>query len=94
MPVVPVVANSPFGNTASHLGPAIQLLAITKSDGDELTQVVRWIYVGGVGNVAVKDSLGNSVTFTGVPAGTILGPFYVKQVLSAGTTATNLVGFV
>jgi hypothetical protein len=91
---MPVVANSPFGTTANPLGPAIQLNAITKSDTDELPQVVRWIYVGGTGNVAVKDTVGNTVTFTAVPVGSTLGPFYVKQVLSTGTTATLLVGFV
>ena len=48
------------------------------------------LWVGGAGNVAVVLASGVSVTFTSVPAGTLL-PIYVTKVKATGTTATNIV---
>ena len=48
------------------------------------------IYVGATGSVAVSMLNGQSVTFAGVPAGTIL-PIQVSQIFATGTTATSLV---
>ncbi|SAJ89285.1 spike base protein, RCAP_Rcc01079 family [Burkholderia multivorans] len=64
-------------------------VAITPSD--TLAQTYRAIYVGGAGNVAVKTTGGNTVTFTAPPVGSIL-PVEVQQVLATGTTATLLIG--
>lgn len=51
----------------------------------------RAIYVGGAGNVAVTMAKsGVNLTFTGVPAGTLL-PIRVTKVLLAGTTATGII---
>jgi hypothetical protein len=86
-------AIKPFGNQVDVGGPALRLVTITPANSD-LLEVLRWIYVGGLGNVSVIDTAGNTVVFTAVPAGTTLGPFYVEQVKLTGTTATNLVGFV
>ena len=63
--------------------------AITPSD--TAAQTYRAIYVGGAGNVAVKTTGGDTVTFTAPPVGTII-PVEVQQVLATGTTATLLVG--
>ncbi|PXX41093.1 MULTISPECIES: hypothetical protein [Burkholderia] len=63
--------------------------AITPSD--TAAQTYRAIYVGGAGNVAVKTTGGNTVTFTAPPVGTIL-PVEVQLVLATGTTATLLIG--
>ncbi len=49
------------------------------------------LYVGGAGNVAVEMEGGASLTFSGVPVGTMLKIGVVK-VLLTGTTATNIVG--
>jgi hypothetical protein len=65
-------------------------VAVTKSDTAFVDLV--GLYVGGAGDVAVKGADGVSATFPGVPAGVIL-PLKIVQVLSTGTTATNLVGF-
>lgn len=62
--------------------------AVTPSDSAAFPPSV--IYVGGTGNVAVMPADGKGpVTFSGVPAGATL-PVLAIQVLSTGTTATNL----
>ncbi len=65
--------------------------AVTKSDATVFTNPTGALWVGGVGDVAVR-MYGNatSVTFTAVPAGSLL-PITVDQVLSTGTSATNIV---
>jgi hypothetical protein len=50
----------------------------------------RALYVGSAGDVAVRMHLGQSTaTFAAVPAGTML-PINVDQVLSSGTSSTNI----
>jgi hypothetical protein len=56
--------------------------AVTASDTDEFSPSI--IYVGGAGNVTVRDTCGNAIVFTAVPAGTVL------PVLCSGVNATNL----
>ena len=51
----------------------------------------RMIFVGGAGNMTITDGKGNSVTFTGIAAGTLLP---VEAVKVTAATATNLVGLV
>lgn len=71
--------------------PASFGFAITPSDGSELEAATRGIWVGGAGAVKVVLTGGDTVTLSGVTAGTLL-PIRAKQVLSTGTTATLLVG--
>lgn len=78
------------------LAPAGVAFAITPSDGADLADVTRGIYVGVAGDVAVSmiDPTTNklaSVTFKNANAGMVI-PIITKRVLSTGTTATNLVG--
>tara|TARA_R110000824_G_scaffold54463_17_gene150326 strand:+ start:4603 stop:4872 length:270 start_codon:yes stop_codon:yes gene_type:complete len=47
------------------------------------------LYVGVAGNVELVTVGGDTVTFVGVVAGTFL-PVLVKQVVAAGTTASNI----
>ena len=63
--------------------------AVTVSD----STVVAFdaVYVGGIGNVALRTVRGSTVTFVGVPAGTIL-PVRCDRVMSTNTTATSLLG--
>ncbi len=74
--------------------PALSLTAITPNDGTDLPAVVRQIYAGVGGNIALIDSYGNTVTFVGVGQGATIGPFQVARVLSTGTTASSLIGYV
>ncbi len=67
--------------------------AVAVTPGDATEVGFMGLYVGGTGSVAVKDALGNTTTFVAVPAGTSI-PLNIVRVLSTGTTATNLVGFL
>lgn len=68
---------------------ASRAAAITKSDTG--AHNFSAVYVGGGGDVSVVTAGGDTVTFAGVQAGTIL-PVQISRVRSTGTTATNLVG--
>lgn len=74
------------GNTAS---PADQAAEITPSDSTVLA-ATRGIYVGVAGDVTVRMNEGkNVVTFTNVPAGSIL-PVSADRIMAA-TTADGIV---
>ncbi len=68
--------------------PAIGAVSPTP-DTDITPRNIRALYVGGAGNVAVITSKGETVTFSSVQTGTVL-PIRVRQVLSSGTSATNI----
>lgn len=94
MPVTAADLDEFKNNKGGLTTPATKAVAVTPSDTDELATVSRALYVGGAGNLSLilaGDS--SAVTFTGVPAGTIL-PFRVKQVKSTSTTATAIVALV
>ena len=73
--------------------PAYGAAALTLHDSDELTKYSRWLYVGGTGNLKVTTVDGSVVTFSSIPAGTIL-PIRVKVAWSTGSTATNVVALL
>lgn len=64
--------------------------AVTKSDATVYTPPFDALYVGGAGDVAVKDRDGTNATYT-VPAGGYI-LCQASQVMSTGTTATGIVG--
>lgn len=75
-------------------GAAVHAFTVTKSDTTVFAQATRFIYVGGAGDIAVLmsgDVSPASVIFKAVPVGTVLS-IAVTQVLSTGTTATNILG--
>ena len=81
-----------FSNYHSGLeSPAERAFAITGNDSTDLTIFPRAIYVGGAGNIKVTTIGGDTVTFSGALAGTII-PVRVTRVFSTDTTATNLLG--
>lgn len=67
---------------------ASSAVSLTKSDVT-VFGFTRGLYIGGAGDVAVRMRDGNSATFVGALAGTIL-PIQVDQLLSTGTSATNV----
>lgn len=74
-------------------GSAVYAFAVTASDSTTFPVGTSGLFIGGAGNVAVTMASGDSVTFTGVVAGSIL-PIECYQVLSTNTTATNIVALV
>ncbi len=70
--------------------PADNAVAVTPSDSTDLAFTSRALYVGGAGNIVVTMAGGGDVTFTAVPAGSIL-PVRVTRVKATSTTATAIV---
>ena len=62
--------------------------AVTPSDSTQI--YASALYVGGAGNVSVVTEGDDTVTFTGVQAGSML-VLRIKQVRATSTTATNIV---
>ena len=63
--------------------------AVTPNDSVDLANATRGIFVGGAGNLAVITLGGETVTLTGVTAGSMLR-LRVSRIKSTGTTATNI----
>lgn len=70
--------------------PARNAVVVTPADGSDLANVTRALFIGGAGNLNVDTADGDTVLFTGIPAGFLL-PLAVKRVRSTSTTATNIV---
>ncbi|MEQ1770388.1 MAG: hypothetical protein ABL879_11165 [Devosia sp.] len=77
----------------SSVAPAANAFAITPNDSTDLEELCRALYVGSAGNISVVLKLGATVTFVGVPAGSIL-PVRAVRVRATGTTAGSLLGLV
>lgn len=73
--------------------PASHGFAIAPSDGADLVETTRAIYVGSSGNLAVTLASGAEVTLTGIPGGTLL-PVRLRRIRATGTTATAIVGLL
>lgn len=72
--------------------PASHAFNITPSDSVNLTANTRYVFVGGAGALKVDTVGGETLTITGITAGSVL-PLRVKKIYATGgTTATNLVG--
>jgi hypothetical protein len=80
-------------NALSYPGqPAQDAVAVPDATLTVLTDAGRGVYVGGAGNLVVEmaGGTGTDVTFTAVPAGTVL-PIAVKRVLAASTATAVVV---
>lgn len=73
--------------------PSNKLVDIVPDDGNDLPEVTRGIYIGGIGDLTVVDEYANQVTFVGLLPGIIL-PIRAVRVMATGTTATNLIGLL
>ena len=83
--------SDPFSSYLPGLdSPADDAAAVTPSNTVDLATVARSLYVGGAGNVSLVTARGTTVTFTAVPAGSIL-PVRCRRVRVTGTTATAIV---
>jgi hypothetical protein len=82
---------APSAGVLNSSAPAMYGAAVTPHDSTNFSSACRGLYVGGAGNVAVVFiGDGAAVTFSNVPAGTIL-PVSAIRVNSTNTTATNIV---
>lgn len=77
--------------SAQPSAPAVGAFAITPSDATEF-QATRGIYVGTSGDLAVVMYDGSEVIFVSAAVG--YHPIRVTKVLSAGTTADDIVGLI
>ena len=77
-------------DASGYDAPASNAFAVTPADGSNLTHAARALFVGGAGDVKVDTLGGDTVTFTGVLAGSIL-PVRILKVYATGTDATNIV---
>lgn len=85
------MSDAKLNASAGPESPAWDAAAITTSDTVSITGApTRAVYVGGAGNVVALMASGSVVTFTGVPAGTVL-PIRVDRINATSTTATSLV---
>ncbi|MEA3197393.1 MAG: hypothetical protein QOF32_1445 [Gammaproteobacteria bacterium] len=67
--------------------------SVTPNDSNALVDVTRYVYVGTAGNLTVimaDDATQTPVTFTAVPAGTVL-PIAVVKIMATGTSAGALI---
>jgi hypothetical protein len=71
--------------------PADHAFLVAENDGADLSYATRALYVGGAGAVKVDMLGGETVTFSGVPAGTVL-PIRVTKIYATGTTASLMIG--
>lgn len=79
----------PSKGITGNIDPAAELVAANVDDAVDLTNgITRAIWVGSAGNVSVVDAAGNTVTITGIPAGSLL-PFQIKRIRSTNTTVTS-----
>lgn len=73
------------------IDPADGAFVVVPSNTANLTDSARSLWVGGAGTLKVDMLNGNTVTFSGILAGTLL-PIQVKRVYSTGTSATLILG--
>ena len=82
------IRDRPMANPVEAIS-AGDAVAVTKSDTTAV--LFHAVYVGGTGDLALRPVGGTAVTFSGVPAGTII-PLRCDRVMSTNTTATLIVG--
>ena len=73
--------------------PARRLVPVVPSDGADLAQLPKGLFVGGAGNLSLVMEGGVIVALTGVQAGSLL-PIRPLRVRATGTTATSIVALV
>lgn len=77
-------------NRAGLDSPVENAAAVTPDNDNDLDTVTRALWVGGSGNISLDTVGGDTVTISGISAGTLL-PIRVARVRSTSTTATNIV---
>jgi hypothetical protein len=81
-----------FEPGGTPIDPSACFVAVTPSDTVKITynnqpHRSKAIYVGGAGNLAIKDINGNTVLFQGLTASTVL-PIQTDQIMATNTSAS------
>jgi hypothetical protein len=85
------MADSP--TEVQHNDPALNAVAVTKSDSTVYAPMLRWFRVGTTaGDVAVRTFRGDTVVIVGVQLGENVR-LVCDKILSTGTTAVGITGF-
>lgn len=74
----------------SMMQPITDGVAVTPHDTNDLAQTSRALWVGGAGNIKLITAEGNTLTLSGITAGTLI-PIRCSRVFSTDTTATLIV---
>lgn len=83
----------PFSSNAiGSSGPALGAIVITPADGSDLPSDVRAVTIGGAGTIAYTGWDGLSYATASLPIGTYA--MCARRILSTGTTATVITGWV
>lgn len=80
------------GRLPERSQPAFDFFTIAPSDADKIAYC-RALFVGGGGDVTIKNLNGELVTFKNLPNAFVL-PVMFDCVMATNTTATDLVGLV
>ena len=78
------------GDITGLTSPAAHAAAVTPSDVADLATPARSLFIGGAGAVKVTTVGGETLTFSGLAAGSIL-PVRVKRVFATGGTDATLI---
>ena len=77
-------------HSPSLVSPATDGANVAPSDGADLAQVTRALYVGQGGDLSLRLASGSEVVLAGVVGGTLL-PVRAERVRATGTTAAGIV---
>ncbi|MCK5600853.1 hypothetical protein KAR91_03230 [Candidatus Pacearchaeota archaeon] len=67
-------------------------VAITPSDTDDLSVLIKRLYIGVTGAIKIDTASGDTVTFVAVPVGVFDPGCRIKRVYSTGTAAGSIIG--
>ena len=79
------------GHAVGLTSPAISAHAVAPNDASDLAATTRAVYVGQSGDLRVRTTEGDIVTFVNMQGG-LLYPIRVARVFQTGTTASDIVG--
>lgn len=71
-------------------GTAVGAAVVTPDDDNDLTTFAQALYIAGAGDLKVTTVNDNTVTFTDLPAASLL-PVQIKRVHDTDTTATGII---
>ena len=87
-----MAANPLIARSLSVTSPALGSIAVTPDDDADLATGIRAITIGAAGTVTWISRYGTTHETAELPAGTY--PMFATRILSTGTTATQITGWI